>query len=213
MFRAVFQSSMHRSPLALVPVVSMIKAARLVLEPTTTSCSTETKMKIIHVWFEPRPATRHDNMRRLTDPHFSEAALAQLDLQAEGFSRDFPGVLGESLSLRLDGGAHGGQPVAKAVRVFWTEARRRSHKRVMRSSLTVRVGGKWKQKTDGAQEEQRVGAVDRDLYVCLEIALRFSNSAWNRLNWLSTGLLQIKGGICFRRRSGLPRTKALTHSA
>lgn len=62
-------------------------------------------------------------MRRLTDPHFPKAALAQLDLQTEGFSRDFPGVLGESLSLRLDGGTHGGQPVAKAVRVFWTERR------------------------------------------------------------------------------------------
>lgn len=122
-------------------------------------------------------------MRRLTDPHFSEAALAQLDLQAEGFSRDFPGVLGESLSLRLDGGAHGGQPVAKAVRVFWTEARGRSQKRVTRSSLTVRVGGKWKQKRQTEHKKNKESELlTRDLNVCLEIALRFSNSAWTRLN-------------------------------
>lgn len=59
--------------------------------------------------------------RCLTHPHFSEAALAQLDLQAQGFSGDFPGVLCESLGLRLDGGAHGGQPVTEAVCVFWTD--------------------------------------------------------------------------------------------
>lgn len=100
-------------------------------------------------------------MRRLTDPDFSEAALTQLDLQAEGFSRDFPGVLGESLSLRLDGGAHGGQPVAEAVRVFWTEARGRSHKLVMPLFTQRASGSKVEaENTDGAQEEQRHGAAD-----------------------------------------------------
>lgn len=58
--------------------------------------------------------------RYLTHPHFSEAALAQFDLQAKGLSGDFPGILSEPLSLRLHGGTHGRQPVAQTVCVFWT---------------------------------------------------------------------------------------------
>lgn len=158
---------------------------------------------------QPRP----NNTRRLTDPHFSEAALAQLDLQAEGFSRDFPGVLGESLSLRLDGWAHGGQSVAKAVRVFWTEARGRSHKLVTRLFTHGASGSKLEaEETGGAREEQRVGAADpRSLRSAADpqrlprnrpaFQRRRRNSAGLTSIDFSTGLLRIKGGICSRRRS------------
>lgn len=76
--------------------------------------------------------------------------------------------------MRLNGWAHGGQPVAQAVCVFWTEARGRSHELVVSCSLTVRDGSKFKAEDyiGGAQEEQRVGAVDPQmiLNVCLGIS-------------------------------------------
>lgn len=58
--------------------------------------------------------------QHLTHPHFSKAALTQFDLQPEGFAGDFPGVLGQPLSLRFHSGAHGGQSVAQAICMLWT---------------------------------------------------------------------------------------------
>lgn len=56
---------------------------------------------------------------RLTHPHLSEAALAQLDFQSQRLPGDLPGVLGQALCLWLGCGAHGGESVAQAVSMFW----------------------------------------------------------------------------------------------
>lgn len=57
-------------------------------------------------------------MALLTHPHLSKAALPKLEIKAEGFSGDFPGILGQSLSLRLQDGTNVGQAVTQAIGVF-----------------------------------------------------------------------------------------------
>lgn len=59
----------------------------------------------------------------LTHPDFSKASLAQFELQSQGLPRNLPGVFSKPLSLRLDRGAHRGQPVAKAVGVLCDKAK------------------------------------------------------------------------------------------
>lgn len=65
---------------------------------------------MVHYFLKPRDRNRLQ--KNLTNPHFSKAALAQFDLQSEGFSWDFPGILGQPLSLRFHSRAHSGQSVA-----------------------------------------------------------------------------------------------------
>lgn len=54
----------------------------------------------------------------LTHPNFPEAALSQLDVEAERLSGDLPGVPRQALCLGLQGRAHVRQDVAQAVRML-----------------------------------------------------------------------------------------------
>lgn len=55
---------------------------------------------------------------KLTHPDLAEAALAQFDLQSQGLPGNLPGILSQSLGLRLHRGANRGQPVAEPVGVL-----------------------------------------------------------------------------------------------
>ena len=57
----------------------------------------------------------------LTHPDLPEAALAQLEVQAEGLAGDLPGVPRQPLGLGLGHGTHVCQRVTQAVRVLWNE--------------------------------------------------------------------------------------------
>lgn len=72
----------------------------------------------------PRVSSRVVSCLLLTHPDLSEAALAQLELQSQGLPGNLPGVFSKPLGLRLDRGAHRGQPVAQPVGVLCDEARR-----------------------------------------------------------------------------------------
>ena len=50
-----------------------------------------------------------------THPDLSKAALAQLEVQAEGLPGDLPGVPGQALGLGLQDRTHLSQAVAEAV--------------------------------------------------------------------------------------------------
>lgn len=62
--------------------------------------------------------TRKEFCLAHTHPDLSKAALAQFELQAQGLPGNLPGILSEPLGLRLDCGAHRGQPVAKPIGVL-----------------------------------------------------------------------------------------------
>ena len=74
---------------------------------------------------------------RLTHPDLPEAALAQLEVQAEGLAGDLPGVPRQTLRLRLRHGTHVRQRVTQAVRVLWNKTPRMRTMRTMTTFMYV----------------------------------------------------------------------------
>lgn len=70
-------------------------------------------------WIQSQKVRRpYENDSALTHPDLSEAALPQFQVEAEGLSRNLPGVPGQSLRLRFGHGTHVRESVTQAVGVL-----------------------------------------------------------------------------------------------